>query len=95
LLNGEVLRDAGKLLRKWYLGEASLSRAVRRSSPICASMRVAGVTFPSRTRVDTAFRELNKKWDSTGSAMRSGGLHVPRIGLALILPFRAPTAATA
>jgi len=63
LLNGEYCRDAGKLLRSGISGEASLSRAVRRSSPIlpqaCAS---AGVTFPSRTRVDTAFRELNKKW---------------------------------
>jgi hypothetical protein len=39
----------------------SSSRLVRKSSPICASVRVAAGTSPSSTRVETALRELNKK----------------------------------
>jgi hypothetical protein len=42
-------------------GITSLSRLARKSSPICASIRVAAGALSSSTSVETAFRELNKK----------------------------------
>lgn len=61
LFNGKVA------FRKRYSCESatssitSLSRLVRKSSPICASIVVAAGAFPSRTSVETALSELNRK----------------------------------